>query len=347
MSESQRMDFGCLIINERVDPDHRPVFERRLHRLEEHGFHNLAMPDSQSLWPELHVQLSLMAMATERVILWPATTNPHTRHPALMASSIAAIDELSGGRAWFNLGSGDSAVYNLGLKGASLATLRNYLVAMRSLFETGEAEWEDRSIRLKWPGRRVPLYLTAEGPRTLELAGELADGVLCGVGLQAEPVADALAAIERGAARSGRTLDDIDIWWFVKWNMDDDRERSIREARMTLTASANHAFRFTLEGKHIPEEHHQAIRELQRRYAFAEHEATGGERANALIVDELGLTSYLADRFLLCGPPAEFRDRLKGLADLGVSKVLLAFFGETDRDAKHDRLAAEVLPAFR
>jgi alkanesulfonate monooxygenase SsuD/methylene tetrahydromethanopterin reductase-like flavin-dependent oxidoreductase (luciferase family) len=172
----------------------------------------------------------------------------------------------------------------------------------------------------------------------------VADGVLCGVGLAPEVVRDALDAVRRGAARAGRSLDDIDVWWFVKWNMDDDPVQAVREARMTLTASANHAFRFTLEGKHVPEEFHEPIRELQRRYVFAEHEATGSDFSNATIVDELGLTDYLADRFLLSGSPADFRSRLDGLAELGIERVLLAFFGETDRDAKHDRLAAEVLP---
>jgi 5,10-methylenetetrahydromethanopterin reductase len=338
------MDLGCLILNDDIGPDGRANFERRVRRLDEQGFASLAMPDSQSLWPELHVQMAIMAMATERATLWPATTNPHTRHPALAASSIAAIDQLSGGRAWFNLGSGDSAIYNLGLKGATLDHMRRYLLAMRSLFETGEADWGGKLIRLKWPTRSVPLYLTAEGPKTLELAGEIADGVLCGVGLQAEVVRDALASIRRGAERAGRSMNEIDVWWFVKWNMDDDPVQAIREARMTLTASANHAFRFTLEGKHVPEEFHEPIRELQRRYVFAEHEAAGSDFSNATIVDELGLTDYLAGRFLLAGGPTEFRSRLGGLAQLGVDRVLMAFFGETERDTKHDRLAAEVLP---
>jgi 5,10-methylenetetrahydromethanopterin reductase len=344
------MDVATLIFNRSLDPTNRPEFESRLRRLEELGFAGIAMPDSQSLIPELNVQLAVMAMATERVTLWPATANPLTRHPVVAASAISAVDQLAGdgpdgkGRVWFNLGSGDSAVYNLGLRGARLAEMREYIVALKDLYARGEATWKGDTIRLTWPTRPIPVYLTAEGPKTLQLAGELADGVLVGNGLQPEIVADALENIAIGARRAGRDPADVDVWWFVKWNMDDDRQRAIHEARMTLTASANHAFRFTLEGKHIPDEYKDAIRELHRRYVFSEHEATGTEMSNATIVEELGLTDYLAERFMICGPPQDFIDKLTTLNDLGVSKVLMAFFGETDFDGKHDRFGTEVLP---
>ena len=344
------MDIASLILNRSLQPIERVAFETQVRRLEELGFAGIAIPDSQSLFPDLYVHLAVMAMATERAVLWPATTNPLTRHPVVAAGAISTIDQLAGngpdgaGRVWFNLGSGDSAIYNLGMRGARLAELRTYITVLHELYATGESQWEGNPIRLKWPTRKVPIYLTAEGPKTLQLAGEVADGVLVGNGLQPDIVADALENIAIGARRAGRDPADVDVWWFVKWNMDDDRQRAIHEARMTLTASANHAFRFTLEGKHIPDEFHEPILELQRRYVFAEHETLGSEMANALIVEELGLTEYLAERFMICGPEQDFVDKLTMLSDLGVNKVLMAFFGETEGVAKHDRLGTDVLP---
>ncbi len=137
------------------------------------------------------------------------------------------------------------------------------------------------------------------------------------------------------------------MWWFVKWNLDDDRERAVHEARMTLTASANHAFRFNLEGKRIPEQYKEAIRQLQKQYVFSEHESVGAHRRNAQIVEELGLTDYLADRFTLCGSPEFFRARLAELSAAGAHQLLMAFFGERDREEKHERLATEVMSHFR
>jgi len=189
----------------------------------------------------------------------------------------------------------------------------------------------------------VPVFVTAEGPKTLELAGEVADGVVIGTGLQREIVQESLEHVRRGAARSGRTLDDLEIWWFIKWNLDDDKPRAVREMRMALTASANHAFRFTLEGKHIPEEYKEPIRRLQASYAFHEHESHGEARHNARLAEESGLVDYLAERFTLAGSPGEFRQKLSGLQALGVHNFLTAFFGETDAEAKQARFASEVL----
>jgi len=312
--------------------------------MEDYGYDALVVPDTQSIWRELYVTLTVMALATQRVKLWPAVSNPLTRHPAVAASGIASIDELSGGRAAFNVGSGDSAVYNLGMSGAKLHTMREYVLAMRDLYAHREAIYQGKTIRLMWPNRRVPIYMTGEGPKTLELAGEIADGVIVGTGLQREVVEESLAHIARGAERSGRTLDDLDIWWFIKWNMDDDKRAAVREMRMTLTASANHAFRFTLEGKHIPEEYKEPIRRLQAGYAFHEHESHGEERHNAQLVEDAGLVDYLAERFTLSGPPGEFRQKLAGLKSLGVHNFLMAFFGESDAPGKQERFAQEVMP---
>ena len=62
--------------------------------------------DSQSLFRELCVSLTVAALETERVQLGPSVTNPLTRHPAVMASAIASLHELSGGRAFLGIGIG-------------------------------------------------------------------------------------------------------------------------------------------------------------------------------------------------------------------------------------------------
>ena len=341
------VDFAGFSIPDNFTPPQLATYQARLRRMEEWGYHSLVMPDTQSIWRELYVTLTVIAMSTQRMNIWPAVTNPLTRHPAVAASAMASLYELSGGRAVFNIGSGDSAVYNLGLKGAKLATTRDYLIAVKELFAHRATTYQGKTIRLTWVSQPVPVYVTAEGPKTLEMAGEFADGVLVGTGLQPEIIRDSLDHVARGAKRSGRELSDLDIWWFVKWNLDDDKTSAIREMRMALTASANHAFRFTLEGKHIPDAYKDRIRQLQAQYVFEEHERHGDNRRNAQLVEEVGLTEYLADRFTIAGSPGEFRDKISQLADLGVTKLLMAFFGETDPDEKHHRFATEVMPHFR
>ena len=69
------MKFAALVINSSLERDSGlTAFQQRMARLEQLGFSGLAMPDSQSLWPELYVQLTVAALATERATLWQAST---------------------------------------------------------------------------------------------------------------------------------------------------------------------------------------------------------------------------------------------------------------------------------
>jgi 5,10-methylenetetrahydromethanopterin reductase len=290
--------------------------------MEQKGYALLGMADSQSLFRETYVSLTVCALASTKLRLGPTVTNPITRHPAVTASAIASLDEVSGGRAFLGVGSGDSAIYNLGQRLTSLETLRRALVALKALMRGEQIEFEGRPIHTRWIPRPVPLWISAEGPKTLELAGELCDGVIVGTGLTPEVIADSLACLERGARKSGRALGDLDVWWFAKANVADTRERAVAEIKMALAASANHAFRVTLEGKHVPPKYQAAIRELQRRYAFHQHEYIG-TTVNAALSDELGLTDYLAERFAIVGTPEECAVKIDGLRQKGIAQILL------------------------
>jgi 5,10-methylenetetrahydromethanopterin reductase len=282
---------------------------------EDTGFEWLGVADSQSVFRELYVALTVAALHTRRVRLGPLVTNPLTRHLVVTASAIASVDELSGGRAVLGLGSGDSAIYTIGAPPATLAGLEDSIVTL---------ERAGRPWRVHRSARRVPIYLAAEGPRTLELAGRVADGVIVGLGLTPEVVRLSLAAIERGARAAGRTLDDVDVWWFAKTSLADRREQAIAPIKMALAASANHAFRFTLEGKGVPPDLHEKIRALQREYNSHHHEIPGA--ANASLPDRWDLTDFLVDRFAIAGTPADCVAQVERARAAGARQFLITGF---------------------
>ncbi len=314
------MRFGVTLV-----PDDTRTLGPVVRLMEEKGYDLLGMADSQSLFREAYVSLTVCALASARLRLGPTVTNPITRHPAVTASAIASLDEVSGGRAFLGVGSGDSAIYNLGQRLTPLDRLRRTLVTLKALMRGERVEFEGRSIHTQWIRRPVPLWIAAEGPRTLELAGELCDGVIVGTGLTPEVIDGSLACLERGAQKSGRSLADLDVWWFAKANIAASREQAVGAIKMALAASANHAFRTTLEGKHVPEPYHEAVRELQRRYAFHQHEHLG-PTGNAALTDELGLTDYLAERFAIVGTPDDCAAKVDDLRRRGVSQILITAF---------------------
>ncbi|HEX6210703.1 MAG TPA: LLM class flavin-dependent oxidoreductase [Methylomirabilota bacterium] len=307
------------------------------------GFDWLGVADSQSVFHELYVALTLAALNTSRLRLGPLVTNPQTRHLVVTASAMASVDELSGGRAVLGLGSGDSAIYTLGAPPATVAGLQDAIETLGRLTGGEAVTRETRTWQVHRTSRRVPIYLAAEGPRTLELAGRVADGVIVGLGLTPAVIALSLAAIERGARAAGRRLADLDVWWFAKTNVADTRAAAVAPIRMALAASANHAFRFTLEGKGVPPERHEAIRGLQREYNAHHHEVAGA--GNAVLTDRWGLTDFLVDRFAIAGTPDDCVTQLRRAMAAGARQFITTSFVPDPR-AFMRRWAREVAAAL-
>src|SRR5262249_12966934 len=96
---------------------------------EDVGFSMVGVADSQSVFREMYATMALCAQGTRRVRIGPSVTNPITRHPAVAASGIATVDEIAPGRAFFGLGSGDSAILNLPQRPSTPADLPAYVDA--------------------------------------------------------------------------------------------------------------------------------------------------------------------------------------------------------------------------
>ena len=160
------MRFGVTIV-----PDDTRALGELTRLIEDSGYDLLSIGDSQSVFREVWVSLTVCALASTRLRLGPTVTNPITRHPAVTASAIASLDEVSGGRAFLGVGSGDSAIYNIGQRLAPLDTLRRTLVTLKALMRGERVEVEGCPIHTQWIRKPVPLWIAAEGPRTLELAG--------------------------------------------------------------------------------------------------------------------------------------------------------------------------------
>ena len=166
------------------------------------------------------------------------------------------------------------------------------------------------------------------------------------MGLIPEAIKGALEYLRLGAEEAGRRLEDLDVWWQVKWNIAENRTKAAEEIRIALAASANHAFRFTLEGKYVPPQFHQSIGRLKAQYAFSEHEVHGANKKNAQLVDELGLRDYLAERFAIAGTVQDVVDRVEQLARLGVKQLRLSVGGR-NRARQLAVFAQEIMPRFR
>src|SRR5262245_28778575 len=188
----------------RCDARSVDAFAADVRRAETLGWDAAWQPDSQLRRRDTYVMLASAARATERIVLGTLLANPVNRHPSVTASSIATIDELAPGRTVLGWGVGDTAVRLAGLRPARVAELESSTRMMRALLD-GEGVEVGAAQPARLPHHRpVPIWIAAGGPRTLRMAGGVADGVFIRVGTHAGNIANAIAGIRAGAVTAGR-----------------------------------------------------------------------------------------------------------------------------------------------
>lgn len=312
--------------------------------VEDLGYEILGISDSQSICRDVYMTLALCAVNTERIRFGPRVITPVTRHPAVAACAAATLDELAPGRTLVAIGSGDSAAYNIGARPASLAELREYAESIRNLLATGSATYRGKTETLTWKRAQLPIYLAASGPKTLRLAGQIADGVVVRTGIVPDIVRDSIAQVRAGAQDAGRDPDAIDMWWWPDVNVAASYRDAVDEIKMSLAAAGNHLSRFTTEGKHIPPDLLEKVRILGERYVFSSHTLPGS--ANNRLIEDLGLVDYLADRFAAVGTPADCIKKLEAAIDAGARQFWMSVHFD-DKERFLREWATTVAPAFR
>jgi 5,10-methylenetetrahydromethanopterin reductase len=289
------------------------VFQQQVRDLEEAGFSHLWVTDSSLHARYVYSYLTLAALHSERLLLGTGVTHPFTRHPAINANAIATLDEISEGRAIFGIGAGDSPTVELGYAPARVQIVREMIEVARRLMAGETVEFEGRAFcvrhgHLHYKFRdRVPIYMACSGPRMLELAGELADGVIVQCGLFPQAVEFAREHIAAGAARAGRSPDEVDLWVMMCGALSTDRATALNRSR-TMAAwfakMAPHMCR-------VAGIDAATVKKIQDAYSGGEfHQA---QAAAALTPDEM------VERFTLGGTPADARARLDGLRACGVT----------------------------
>ena len=187
------------------------------------GFSGVGVHDHQHSGRDVYLTLALAAEKTSRLALYPATTNPVTRHPMVLASLAHSLEEIAPMRIRLTVGPGYLAVGNIGRPRAKVEAMRQAMLTIRRLLRGERLEFNGVETRLRnVSDRPTPVFMTAAGPRMVELAGEVADGALLLVGLHPKAVEAARRRLATGAARAGRSLDDFQTIFITPTTVSDD-----------------------------------------------------------------------------------------------------------------------------
>jgi 5,10-methylenetetrahydromethanopterin reductase len=311
---------------------------------DDYGATALGTFDTAFIGGDAYVRATLIAQASSRARVGLRPTNPLTREPQVMASFLASIDTLTDGRAFMDIASGDSAVLNIGLKAASRARIEDYVTCVRELMAKGEASYQGRPQRVRWASTairpRVPISICAEGPKMLHLAGRIGDGVVAGTGLLPEVIEDTIRRVHAAAREAGRAPDDVEIWFTARSSLNDDRAIAVENVKASVSSILNHAMRFGLDEKNVPDDLRGKIQAYLDNYVLYDHVLHEGQ--NPRRMEALGLTQYALDRWALAGSAADWIARIEQVAAAGATRLWVTASGRGfEEQARYLRVLGE------
>ena len=313
------------------------------------GVDHVGVADSPMLVHETFVAAAYGAVNTSRIGLMTAVTNPISRDPSVMASALFSLDGIAPGRIACGIGTGDSAMWTIGLKSAKVARLGEYVTAVKTLLRGEEAEFEGRRFKAAWknwaPPVEVPLYMACAGPRVLRMASQIADGMIIFMGFSPENLEFVNRNILEACTEVGRDPAELDIWWQTTINfaptVEEAMERSLGVNTSWMTMGS-------LEGKQIPPELVERLKRFNTDMEDVSATYVATDRGKVLVdrAKELGLYDWLISMAPgFWGPPESIARRLLEFRDQGMVNwqfYIAQFHG--DRFEYLDRFVNGVLP---
>ena len=340
--------------------------EQQAEQAETAGFDGMFVTDSQNLWLECWVALTVAAKATSRLKLGTGVTNPVTRHAAVSADAALSLQEVSGGRFVLGIGRGDSSLAYLGYGPAPLARFAAYLrrlqgylrgeevgfdpadaAGLPGLGTLGYARVPDAS-RIRWlPGTqpKVPVHVAGSGPRVLRAAAELADGVTLGVGADTGRLASMLEYVLAACEEAGLGSEPFSRSARLTVVAHPDRDVARRLAAGGVAQSGRWSvMQAGPEVMGVDSATRASFEATRTSYDMTRHGEIGTSHAAAVSDD-------LAERFAIAGPPDYCVERLLRVAGLGFDRLVFSTrirgADPAEQDVTTRFLLREVLPVLR
>ncbi len=283
--------------------------------------------------------LATIAMKTERVMLGTGILPIYARTATNTAMGAAGMAAVSGGRFILGLGVGHKPSVE-GRDGVPfrqpMARLRETITIVRALLAGEDVAHEGRHFNISSaslggaaPKDRVPIYIAALGPQMLEMAGEMADGVL--MNWTAESfIADAVQHVKRGAENAGRDPSEIDIAGYVRVAAGGDEDAVRASLRGQVARYASNTF----------------YRNFFVETGFGD-EMT--EAAEALAAGDLAraseaITPEMQDQLAVVGSPEECKAALERRRAAGLQLPVVAPFAIGDNKESHRQTITAMAP---
>ena len=284
---------------------------------EEAGFDRLGISDVV-FWHDCFVLLALVSQSTEKIHLGPMVTNPYSRHPAVMAGIMAALQDASQGRAFLGIGVG-AGLEQLGWNyPRPVRTLRESVVAIKSLLAGDEVNFKGETItienaRMVGPVSPVPISIGSRSEQVMTLAGEVADIALVGGRSLNQKIADDYKRwVATGAKKAGRKPSQIEMAPRLTLCISKDGDL----ARRSMKRYAAHYATLIRHEDLVARENGEWMKRVEAALARSTGWYFDHDRYDDPAIDEL-IDDSVVSRFAIAGTPEECVALTREVLDLG------------------------------
>lgn len=289
----------------------------------------------------VYIILSLLANYTDNIKLGPGVTNPYLINPVQTASTMMSLDNLSDGRAVLGIGAGDKITLNLlGIERRKpLTAVKESVKIFRTIFDTGKIkDFEGKVFSVEKAkvafGKTggIPIYIGAQGPKMLQLAGAMGQGVLVNA---SHPIdfEFALKQIRKGVKEAGKKLGEVDVSAYASVSVAKKMEKATKAATPVVA--------FIVAGSPpVVLERHDIAPEVVKLVA----DALGkGDFPTAFG----GVTDEMLDAFCIRGTPAECTEKIVALQKTGITQFVFGSPIGPKKRVSMELASKEILPHFQ
>lgn len=289
----------------------------------------------------VYVILSLLANYTDSIKIGPGVTNPYLINPVQTASTLMSLDNLSGGRTVLGIGAGDMITLNLlGIERRKpLTAVKESTQIFRTIFDTGKIKdfrgtvftVEKANVAFEKTGE-IPIYIGAQGPKMLQLAGSMGQGVLVNA---SHPIdfKFAVKQIKKGITEAKRKSSEVDIAAYASVSVDRKIEKATKAATPVVAFIVAGSPSVVLERHGISPE---SVEPITKGLGKGDFPAAFG-----------AVTDEMLEAFCIRGTPDECTEKIRALQKGGITQFVFGSPIGPKKRISMELASREILPQFK
>ena len=306
---------------------------------ENKGFTNLWVTDHFGN-RNVYVTLAAAALYTNKITFGTGVTNPWMVNPVITAQAIATLNELAPGRVVLGIGAGDKTTLEaIGVEmGKPLAAVKEAIEIFRKLTAGETVAYQGEVFKIAGAKfnfkikNKIPVYVGAQGPKMLEMAGKIGDGVLVNASHPSD-IGYAVKMAGEGMKQAGKVASDVDIAAYTSFSVNEDLKKALKAASPVV------AFIVAGSPPTVLEKHGISP-------------AKANEIGAALKVGDFGkalgaVTPDMINAFSICGTPDMCINRIAELLRVGISQFVVGSPVGPNVKAAIDIIGSKIIPQFK